>query len=455
MLYFYRAVLVFYSRPFSNTMEAFCLAYSLAVYLLCETSMCKRVTLGFLLAFGVFTRFTFVAFFLPIGISLLMDSLYIASRKTNQRTIFFDEEPSRFSNDNNVGKSPYRLFLIDLSQCIGGSLAGTFLNIVLDSMYYDGKFTVTPLNNAIYNMQTENLAKHGLHPRYLHFIVNLPMLCGPLTLYLYYYGFFKHGFSIRSKSSNRKKKSRETIYQYHFFTLNTLLIMCVCSGLFILSLAPHQEARFLLPLVFPIILFYSINVDNGNISSVTKKERSAVSIFSYKRIQYVWMLFNVILFLLFGVFHQAGVLKALNYAANTKLLENRPKNLIFYHTYMPPRFMLLNKMEKHVGKDNVHEDYINVVDVGGNDIDKLISSLEDTVISSDTNNNKKQRNNWVVAPASLHIDKNGKIIQFLNENRLKLEVKTEFYPHLSMEDLPSRLKDLSLVVYRIYREYDM
>ena len=74
-------------------MEAFCLVYSLAVYLLCETSVFKRFILGFLLAFGVFTRFTFVAFFLPIGISLLMDSLYIASRKTQQKTIFFDEEP--------------------------------------------------------------------------------------------------------------------------------------------------------------------------------------------------------------------------------------------------------------------------------------------------------------------------------------------------------------------------
>ena len=102
MLYFYRAVLVFYSRPFSNTMEAFCLAYSLAVYLLCETSMCKRVTLGFLLAFGVFTRFTFVAFFLPIGISLLMDSLYIASRKTNQRTIFFDADHSEIAKYMNA-----------------------------------------------------------------------------------------------------------------------------------------------------------------------------------------------------------------------------------------------------------------------------------------------------------------------------------------------------------------
>ena len=45
------SVLVFYSRPFSNTLEAFCLVYSLGVYLLCDTGMMKRCLLGFLFGF--------------------------------------------------------------------------------------------------------------------------------------------------------------------------------------------------------------------------------------------------------------------------------------------------------------------------------------------------------------------------------------------------------------------
>ena len=81
--------------------------------------------------------------------------------------------------------------------------------------------------------------------------------------------------------------------------------------------------------------------------------------------------------------HQAGVLKALNYATNTKVSDDRPKNLIFYHTYMPPRFMLLNKIDKNLVKSKASEDYINVIDVGGHDIHKLISALEET-----NNNNK-------------------------------------------------------------------
>ena len=40
---------------------------------------------------------------------------------------------------------------------------------------------LTPLNNILYNAKVENLKEHGLHPRYLHFLVNFPLLYGPLS----------------------------------------------------------------------------------------------------------------------------------------------------------------------------------------------------------------------------------------------------------------------------------
>ena len=421
------SVMVFYSRPFSNTMEAFCLAYSLGIYLLYDTSTLKRVALGFLLAFGVFTRFTFIAFFLPIGIALLLDSYYIAKRKTKK------EHDARI------------LFVTYLFQCIGGSLLGTFLNILFDSIYYNGQFTITPLNNALYNMKTENLAQHGLHPRYLHSIVNLPMLCGPLTIYLYYYGFLKRN-AFGNKNYNKKNKKYDDgkimpIEKYQSFHINTLLALCALSGMVILSLAPHQEARFLLPLVFPILLFYSIDVDNAK----GKNGRGTSSSSLHNRIQYIWIIFNVILFLLFGVFHQAGVLKALNHASHTSIENNRPKNLIFYHTYMPPRFMLLNKIDVDPLSHHYRDNYIKVIDLGGHDSNLLISTLQEVKKSID---NSKQ-NTWIVTPASLHIEEDVGLMKYLGKNELTLEVEEEFYPHLSMEDLPNQLVDAKLVIYKL------
>lgn len=37
---------------------------------------------------------------------------------------------------------------------------------------------IAPLNAAFYNLRSENLAIHGIHPRWLHAFVNLPMLLG-------------------------------------------------------------------------------------------------------------------------------------------------------------------------------------------------------------------------------------------------------------------------------------
>lgn len=49
-----------------------------------------------------------------------------------------------------------------------------------------GKFTITPLNFLEYNSEASNLAEHGLHPRYLHFLVNFPLVFGPVAITSYY-----------------------------------------------------------------------------------------------------------------------------------------------------------------------------------------------------------------------------------------------------------------------------
>ncbi|KAF9922636.1 alpha 1,2 mannosyltransferase [Linnemannia zychae] len=44
-----------------------------------------------------------------------------------------------------------------------------------------GSLTLAMLNNLQYNLDKENLALHGLHPRYLHLLVNFPVLFGNLA----------------------------------------------------------------------------------------------------------------------------------------------------------------------------------------------------------------------------------------------------------------------------------
>ena len=42
-----------------------------------------------------------------------------------------------------------------------------------------------------------------------------------------------------------------------------------------------------------------------------------------------------------------------------------------------------------------------------------------------------------------------KTLLIIVKNELTLEVEEEFYPHLSMEDLPNQLVDAKLVIYKL------
>src|ERR1051326_8827216 len=109
----------------------------------------------------------------------------------------------------------------------------TIIAISLDSAFYNPKPfdlsdlwqrpVITPINNFKYNSSTANLANHGLHPFYQHIVVNLPQLLGPAFPLLLW---------------NFRK---------------TMCLASAVSGVVILSIAPHQEARFLLPAI-PLML---------------------------------------------------------------------------------------------------------------------------------------------------------------------------------------------------------
>jgi len=49
------------------------------------------------------------------------------------------------------------------------------------NLSFSGSLTFTMLNNLQYNMNSKNLAKHGLHPRFFHLFLNFPVLFGNLA----------------------------------------------------------------------------------------------------------------------------------------------------------------------------------------------------------------------------------------------------------------------------------
>jgi phosphatidylinositol glycan class Z len=93
-----------------------------------------------------------------------------------------------------------------ISYIVGTFLITSSVLILFDSYYYNDGFSfmidwknrlvVCPLNFILYNIDSTNLDKHGLHPPWLHFTVNANILYGPMHLCVVLWSLF-HISSIK------------------------------------------------------------------------------------------------------------------------------------------------------------------------------------------------------------------------------------------------------------------
>ena len=183
---------------------------------------------------------------------------------------------------------------------------------------------ITPWNNIRYNSQTSNLALHGLHPHYQHFLANLPQLLGPALILLV--------TSLQPFS----------LYRLRLACSNPRFLSAI-TGTAILSIFPHQEPRFLLPCV-PLLLTCI---------------RLPASPRGQKCFWTSWLIFNILLGTLMGIYHQGGVIPAQlqvpaqinSLTASSSTSSLTPPNttitsatIFWWKTYPPPTYLLGNTL---------------------------------------------------------------------------------------------------------------
>jgi GPI mannosyltransferase 4 len=188
---------------------------------------------------------------------------------------------------------------------VTSALVTTFLAVSIDTEFYTpapvtwshlfSHPVITPLNNLRYNLSTSNLAAHGLHPWYQHILANLPQLLGPGFLLL----FLRPHFSLRLYSA--------------------------ISGIFVLSIFQHQEARFLLPTI-PLIL------------SSVQLPRNQIQLRIWAGL---WIAFNLIFGILMGMYHQGGIIPTQVFLSQ----QADATHAIWWKTYSPPIWLLNGKNE--------------------------------------------------------------------------------------------------------------
>ncbi|KAJ4304285.1 alpha 1,2 mannosyltransferase [Collariella sp. IMI 366227] len=155
----------------------------------------------------------------------------------------------------------------------------------------------------------------------------------------------------------------------------SLRLYSAISGIIVLSLSQHQEARFLLPTV-PLIL-----------SSIRLPKNEKVA-----RIWVgVWIIFNITFGTLMGVYHQGGVVPAQVFMSK----QPDATQAIWWKTYMPPIWLLNGKNE-----------VLRTQDVMGMEGELLLAEL-DRIATCDTPADrrsmeylKEKNGTYLVAPLS-------------------------------------------------------
>lgn len=248
--------------------------------------------------------------------------------------------------------------------------------VTMDTEYYTGirlrfrdifhptNAIFTPWNNIRYNLDVSNLAEHGLHPFWQHSLVNLPQLIGP-------------AFPLLFNPQN----------------LNTLVWSAI-TGTAILSCFRHQEPRFLLPTVS--LLLSSVKVPR-------RLRRYWIG---------SWILFNIFGGVLFGIYHQGGVVPAQMWLAEQDL--QNVGQIFWWKTYSPPRWLL-----------NGGNEHVETIDLMGMKGDLMVDSILDTSSCA------RRGRTLLVAPSSAtFLD-----LFVTSSNLARLEPLKTFQQHIGLDDL--------------------
>lgn len=142
------------------------------------------------------------------------------------------------------------------------------------------RWILTPLNFIKYNTNVDNLELYGLHSPYIHMLVNVPFAFNVLGLMFYY----KILELMTGSGMYRLLFSTHRIY--------ALMLLSVLTSTILLSFIPHQEFRFLLPLIVPLAYTFAYNIYASN---------TWLSL---------WLVGNLLITYFYASVHQSGIIRA-------------------------------------------------------------------------------------------------------------------------------------------------
>lgn len=118
----------------------------------------------------------------------------------------------------------------------------------------------------------------------------------------------------------------------------------------LLSIFPHQEPRFLIPVTLPLVFLHSQRIRSHEEQNIFQKQEKGFKVFIKKDsvlnkkdgLLKLWYFINIILVVFYGFIHQAGVYPLMEHFAEE--LQNKPRlttiHLVTSHIYPLPISLL-------------------------------------------------------------------------------------------------------------------
>ncbi|EFB14244.1 hypothetical protein PANDA_004892, partial [Ailuropoda melanoleuca] len=291
----------------------------------------------------------------------------------------------------------------------GASLVAAVF-VAVDSWYFSSPsrsstLVLTPANFLYYNLDPQNLARHGTHLRLTHLAVNGFLLFGTLHARALWVAWQQLQACLRAFAQTGFLRS---LWRWGLLSGPRSLLLLYFTPLALLSAFSHQEARFLIPLLVPLVLLCSPQAQ-----PVTCKGPL--------------VLFNVLSALFFGCLHQGGLVPGLGHleqVVHAPAPSSLPTHytLLFTHTYMPPRHLL------HLPGPGSP---VEVVDMAG---------TEDWVLCRALNNFTRQPACQVAGGpwlCRLFVVTPGTARPAMEKCHFPLKSETLLFPHLTLEDPPA------------------
>lgn len=351
-----------------------------------------------------------------------------------------------------------------------------------DSMYYGHlsmadvqnaavgmeNFVVTPLNFLRYNLNAANTAAHGMHAWWLHGVVNVPLLFNVL--------------GVAALAAVVQQVWRFVCADFgrmpHVQSVLALMLASFVVPVLGLSCFNHQEPRFLVPLVLPVVFTYAPELEkrltwrypfvervrNGGDSSNTSRQNS-ISPSNGPTLLTYWYTINVVLAAFFGFVHQGGIVQLAGHLSASFREQQRqlpqqqsyhaptaawPTHLVTSHVYnVPGTLFFLPSTQtlltnRHTGQKYTRARALHVYEYGSElDMDQLYRRLRVLV---EHNARRQQQDGTrgyrvlLALPVSLAEEL---ALAFWRSNSTALRHRREhvFYPHLSTEALPRLLAE--------------